>query len=145
MKFCSPSVINHCLLKYYKVIYLMIIRLETLNSGIIAVQYLGIDSFLVGPVSFVGILESALVMATGSHGGFLAVSSLRSFCRCRGLYYPEKAKVGGEYENASCAEQHSSGIPHSSDGQSLTGYLQKKKLSWRGKKTKNLLKRCLFE
>ncbi|XP_049719191.1 S-adenosylmethionine mitochondrial carrier protein isoform X9 [Elephas maximus indicus] len=36
-------------------------------------------SFLFGPVSFMGILKSALVLEAGSCGGFLAVSSLWSF------------------------------------------------------------------
>ncbi|XP_032987556.1 S-adenosylmethionine mitochondrial carrier protein isoform X2 [Rhinolophus ferrumequinum] len=38
-------------------------------------------SFLVGPVSPVGVLKSPLVLEAASRGGFLAVSSLWSFCR----------------------------------------------------------------
>lgn len=70
-------------------------------------------------------------MAAGSCGGFLAVSSLRSFCRCEGLYYTGKNRSvcvcggGGTCENASCAEQHSSGVPDGLDGQSRTSCLQK--------------------
>lgn len=37
-----------------------------------------------------------LVLEAGSCGGFLAVSSLWSFCRCKGLYYTGKDQRGGE-------------------------------------------------
>ncbi|XP_049719184.1 S-adenosylmethionine mitochondrial carrier protein isoform X3 [Elephas maximus indicus] len=53
-------------------------------------------SFLFGPVSFMGILKSALVLEAGSCGGFLAVSSLWSFRRCKGLYYTGEDQSGGE-------------------------------------------------
>lgn len=73
-----------------------------------------------------------LVVAARSCGGFLAVSSLWSFCRCKGLYYTGKNQSGGrECENARCAEQHSSGIPHCLDGQSLASCLEWNK-PWRG-------------
>lgn len=39
------------------------------------------DSFLIGPVSLVGVLKSPLVLEARSCGGLLAVSSLWSFCR----------------------------------------------------------------
>ncbi|KAM7063600.1 mitochondrial S-adenosylmethionine carrier protein isoform 5-T5 [Molossus nigricans] len=39
------------------------------------------DSFLIGPVSLVGVLKSPLVLEARSCGGSLAVSSLRSVCR----------------------------------------------------------------
>ncbi|KAM5189240.1 mitochondrial S-adenosylmethionine carrier protein isoform 4-T4 [Callospermophilus lateralis] len=49
-----------------------------------------LDSFLFGPVSLVGILKSPLVLAAGACGGFLAVSSLWSFCRwlCSCSHHP---------------------------------------------------------
>ncbi|XP_010606354.1 S-adenosylmethionine mitochondrial carrier protein isoform X2 [Fukomys damarensis] len=42
---------------------------------------LGRDSFFFGPVFLVGILKGPLVLAAGSCSGFLAVSSVWSFCR----------------------------------------------------------------
>lgn len=41
------------------------------------------------------------------------------------LYWEKPKWGGGTCENASCAEQHSSGIPDGLDGQNLTNYLQK--------------------
>lgn len=57
--------------------------------------------------------------------------------------YWEKPKCvcvwgGGTCENASCAEQHSSGIPDGLDGQSRTSYLQKEIILEGGKPAKEV-------
>ncbi|XP_017602687.1 S-adenosylmethionine mitochondrial carrier protein isoform X1 [Corvus cornix cornix] len=86
------------------------------------------DSFLSGTVSPLGVLKGSLVMEAGSRGGFLAVSSLWSFCRwiCSCSHHTSRRSKDENYVGKACSQVLSHGWqPSAWEASSSWGHMRR--------------------